>query len=132
MGLFDKKRKELPAIFQPSELDDQPAEADYNQVIHYLSGLSDEDYETICKVAVIYREAWAKVAEALGLDNLPTTFIKPPELPKDSVQDPATADKLADSFLDDDDADLAAIIDEPEFLETDSAKKSKQIDVSDK
>jgi hypothetical protein len=136
MGLFDKKRKELPALFSESELEPETQAAGYNEVIDYLTGLSDKDYQTVCSVAVIYREAQAKVAETLGIENEPTTFITPPEAPSNTELLPQDVNHIAPKTIlddDDEDADIAAILDEPEFLETDEkSKKSKQIEVDEK
>ncbi len=133
MGLFNKNSKQLPELFTEDELADE-AGVNYNTVLDWLTGLTDDDYTKVCNIAAIYRKANQDAAAALGIPNEPTSFILQPELPADSVQDPATAEARAETILDeDDDADIAAFLDEPEFLEDEpKTTKSKQIDVSEK
>lgn len=57
----------------------QKSALDYNKVRDWLVGLSDEDYQTMQKVARIYRKSDKDAAKALGIDLEPTTFISDPE-----------------------------------------------------
>lgn len=138
MGLFNSRDKSSILDFKPASI--YPVEApqvvNYDSVLDYLVGLSKEDYDTICKVAVIYRKANADAAAAQGIDNAPMTFIKPPE---NTEQIAAHVNHIAPkSFLDDedDDADIAAILDEPEFIAPElpakTSKRNLKIDVTDK
>ena len=133
MGIFDKKRKELPELFREEELADD-AGVNYNSVLDWLTGLSDDDYTKVCNIAAIYRKANQDAAAALGIDNEPTSFIT---VPSQEVVETMNGERYSvdgKNMLDeDDDADIAAILDEPEFLETDDkSKKSKQIEVDEK
>lgn len=128
MGIFGNKDKseKLGSLFDDEELVAEAA-VDYNSALDWLTGLSDEDYKKVCTVAEIYRKAQQDAAEALGVVNEPTTFIKPP------VQELLATESASTILDDDEDGDIAAILDEPEFLETDgNNKKPKQIDVSEK
>lgn len=94
MGLFDKmgSAPKKPAL--RFEEDDNTLEpTGYNQVIDYLVGLSDEDFQKVLKVAEIYRKANADALEALEIENKPTTFIIDP--------DADIAEEDTDDFLDD-------------------------------
>lgn len=81
MGLFDKKKSDLPPLISDAEL------IDYNSVIDWLVGLSDADYEKVCKVADNYRASEHRACEILEVENKPTTFISPPEpeIPEDDI-----------------------------------------------
>lgn len=123
MGLFDKKRKELPAVLRAPEFA-APAVVDYNSVLDWLTGLSDDDYKKVCAVAEIYRKAESDAAAALGVENEPSTFITQPTT---EVVETMNGDKYSvggETILDDDDEDIAAILDEPEFLETEPTDKA--------
>lgn len=125
MGLFGSKKKQatpIGSVVMPVQVE----AVNYETALDYLVGLSDKDYEVINKVAVIYRKANAEAAKAQGIDNEPTTFIKPPS---NTELVPAHVNHIAPkSFLDDeDDADIAAILDDQDFIETDqTTSKSKQ------
>lgn len=127
MGLFDRKsKKELPSLFAEDELQPEPQPYGYNEAIDYLTGLSEKDYETVCKVAVIYRQAQADVAATLGIENEPSTFItQPVPEPVDTLGHPISKPS---TLLDDDDgdADISAILDdEPGFIEDEVPTSNK-------
>lgn len=71
MGLFDKKKVELPPLISDEELD----AVNYDQVVDYLVGLNRYDFERIIKVANIYRNANRDVSKLLGLKDVPTATI---------------------------------------------------------
>jgi len=128
VGLFGNKSKSenLGSLFEDDELVTEAA-VDYNSALNWLTGLSDEDYKKVCTVAEIYRKAEREAAEALGVENTPTTFIKQPE------QEELTPNALASTILDDEDADIADILDESNFLEDEpKTSKPKQIEVAEK
>lgn len=105
MGIFDKKKSEpLPALISDEELEESLV--NYNTVLDWLVGLSDQDYEKVHKVANIYRNANKDACSVLGVKDEPTTFINDP---KDELQTipPVIIDK------------------EPEFLELDEPKSKK-------
>lgn len=101
MGLFrnTKLETEPGKMFPALELEPEEPAVNYNTVTDYLIALSDKDYKKINEVAVIYREANAKVGKVLGIKNEPTTSIK------EELQPPAASD--------DEDADIS------DFLEDD-------------
>lgn len=106
MGLFTKKKS--PAF---TAVDDQElfVKVDYNSVVDWLVGLSDEDYEKVNQVTVIYRAANKETCRVLGVEDKPSTFIIQPE-------EPATEDDgIEAAFLGDD---------EPEYIKT-PTKKAK-------
>lgn len=117
MGLFGDKNKDnlrqMPPIFHSENNGMQiiPAAVNYESVLAYLEGLSDEEYDKVVSVATIYRDANKKAATALGVEHEPTTFINPPE---NTELIPAHINhKQPKSFLDDDedDADIADVLD---------------------
>lgn len=96
MGLFRKRKSQLPDLITDEELDFATG-VNYNTVMEWLVGLSADDYTHVLKVADIYRKADQDVADYLKEPNEPTTFIRPPA---DQVTDPATAGNIADQMLD--------------------------------
>jgi len=76
MKLF--KRTEKTRLNQlPDALTAKPVDpVNYNSVLDYLVGLSEVDYDKMCKVTGIYREANSKAAEVLGVADQPTTILK--------------------------------------------------------
>lgn len=118
MGLFDKKRNELPQLFAEEELADE-AGVNYNSVLDWLTGLSDDDYKKVCEVAAIYRNANQEAAAALGIDNEPTSFITVPaqEVVQTMNGERYSVDGKNMLDEDDEDGDIAAILDEPDFIE---------------
>lgn len=117
MGIFDRKRKveDLPSLFAPGELMPHESPIEYEQVLEYLVGLSDQDFTTITQVAVVYRTADTECAKIMGKKSVkPTTFINPPDT---KFQDELKKQMAADSnheFLDDDDElNIAFLEDEP-------------------
>ena len=64
MGLFfkDIENQSTKDVIQSSDID-------YNEVLDYLTGLTDEDYEKLIKVANIYRRANRQVLDVLNPTN---------------------------------------------------------------
>lgn len=112
VDIFKRNKKQLPDLITDEELMGSPV--DYNTVVDYLIGLSDGDYDKVCKVANVYRNAHKDACAVLGVENEPTSFINPPEPPEEPEQ--------PGSFLD-----------EPDFLEDDlpAPKSKKKIKVKD-
>lgn len=115
MEFFKRKNKQvLPPLWHPGELEElTPSALNYDTVLDWLVGLSDEDYQKVCSVAAVHRAASKQEAEILGKDAKPSTFINPPE--PEPMPEPR-------NFLDDED-DLGFLEDEPKKV--DSVKKPK-------
>lgn len=107
MGLFKKEKKELAPLWSEGELAD--IAVNYESVLDYLQRLSDSDFDTVIKVAGIYRKANHEAAKALGGEFEPTAFILEPV----DDPEPVTIDKSERSLLDDDELS-------PNFLEDDA------------
>lgn len=117
MGLFGKDKKQpLPALLDDRELDAITEGVNFNSAVDWLVGLSDEDYKKVCEYVTVYREAAAKGAVALGIENEPTTFINPPQ--PETIESPIASDEP--DFLDGDD-DIAAA-----FLADDEAEQKAE------
>lgn len=124
MGLFGNKKKSKLDDWKPGQylrpdgdMEIIPAAVNYESVVEFLTGLSDQDYAHIGKVVKIYRKADKDVANYLGVENEPTTFINPPEPPT-----------LADSTFTDDDGRINLLDDDTElgnFLEDEPPAKVK-------
>lgn len=115
MTLFGHKKRELPDLITDEELAEDQGVA-YDCVIDYLNGLSEDDYSKVIKVAEIYRKATQDAADALGVENEPTTFINPPENTELVPHD--VNHKLPGS-------DLDFLVDEPKT----KSKRNKKIEV---
>lgn len=136
MGLFDKQRKELPPLLSEAELEPEAQAVDYSSVLDYLVGLSSEEFDKVVNVAGIYRKANEDAAAALGIENEPSTFITQPEMPENTELVPRDVNHIKPKTIlddDDDDADIASILDdEPAFIADDvpePRKKGKSVDV---
>lgn len=82
MDLFKRmRRQQLPPLFTTGELEFSQA-INFDQVLEYLVGLSDQEYAQVCDVAQIYRRADQEASTALGNKSEPTTFINPPVAPE--------------------------------------------------
>lgn len=116
-----KTLTELPGILKPEN------PVNYNSVLDYLTGLSKEDYTKMIKSANIYRDANAKVAKVVGVEDEPTHQLLP-EKPSDEQ-----IDKDLDNLLEADDLETAFLDDdEPEAPKKPQApSKPKAIDVKD-
>lgn len=79
----NKQVDEPTPLFENSE----PEVANYVSALNYLIALSDDDYKKITKVANIHRNAYEQAAKVLGEENVPTTFIHPPEDETDAELD---------------------------------------------
>ena len=112
MGIFGKKKNKEPQVDLINELGEpQEVPATYETTIEYLTGLSDEEYERVQKVASIYRKADKDACEALGKKYEPTTHIEPSteEVPRDvnhtrpkTAEDLAMENEIEQAFLADD------------------------------
>lgn len=123
--MFDKLRgKKSPLDLKPGQpiwaidptIEDQAV--NFNTVLEWLVGLSEDDYAKVVKVADIHRKAYIEHCEALGETPEPSTFINPPEPEANLLvvdKDVHHLDhKRPKSFLDDDDELTAAFLeDEP-------------------
>lgn len=138
MSLFKRDKKSPPELKpgQPVwaiDPDIVPETVNYNTVLEYLQGLSDDDYVTVINVAGIYRKANKEAAAALGIEDQPTTFIHPPEPEQNMVvvdKDTHHIDhQRPKSFLDEDDelnqAFLGSEDDEPDQLKKKTTKTVK-------
>lgn len=82
MGLFDRKKKEFPPLVS----DHSTQTVNFNTVVEYLEGLSNEDYTKTLHVVSVYRGANAEANKILGNDNEPTTFIKEPSIELEDIE----------------------------------------------
>lgn len=108
MGIFgNNKRSTVPALVMDDEQPDGD-EVNYNTVLDWLVGLSDEDYSRVNSIAAIYRAANKQACEVLGVDCEPTSHITEPE----PVVPEKTQDEIDDDFLNDE-LNTAFLEDEP-------------------
>ncbi len=103
MGLFDRRKQELPPLISDEEL--FPS-VNYESVLNWLLGLSAKEYSQVLEVANIHRQADQDAAKALGKTTKPTSFIDDPK-DKHQTIEPFIIDK------------------EPQFLMDDEPKKPK-------
>lgn len=77
----------------------------YNSVLDYLVGLSQDDFKKMTKSAEIYRKANRDVAGLIGVEDEPTTSIQTsqPELEDEDLDNLLNANKddLTAAFLED-------------------------------
>ena len=124
MGLFNNNSKKADLLQSAPLWRDDPAPVqpvDYNSVLEYLQGLSDEDYAKVTKVATIYRKANADACAALGIEFEPTAAIVEPEPEEQLVSELPESINLDD----DDELDIAFLEDEPETAKTKATKETK-------
>lgn len=97
MGLFGKRKSELPPLISDEELFPR---VNYESVLDWLLGLSAEEYTQVLQVANVQRQANYEAAKILGKPFTPKTQI---DDPRDSLQtlEPFIIDKEPHSFLDD-------------------------------
>lgn len=76
--MFGKRKRELPPLISDEEID-RMTDVNYNTVLEWLVGLSDQDFDKVCKISTIYRQADKDAAQELEMPNEPVTFIHPPE-----------------------------------------------------
>jgi len=107
MNFFKNQKQEPEEILVDEFARPIDPPVNYNSVVDYLVGLSDEDYKKVCEIVPIYREANAKTAAVLEIENEPTSAIYAPEEPE--APEPATGTMLDE----DDDLSLAFLEDEP-------------------
>lgn len=120
MGLLNRKDKlqTLPpiSINDDGEVTRYEEAVNYNSVVDWLCGLSDEDYARTCEVAAIYRKANADAAKALGVEVEVSSFITEPEQP-----DTRTEEEREDDFLNDE-LETAFLEDEPKKINVKETK----------
>lgn len=87
-------------------------ETTYNDVLDYLSGLSADDYKKVIKCADITRKSFADQCRVLGMPNVPSTYINPPEPP--TLADSTFTDDEGRIDLSDDDLSDELLVDENE------------------
>lgn len=120
MGLFkrNESKPQLAAFLQDDEPQALLGAVNYDSVLDYLVGLSDDDYVKVLDVAGIYRKANKDAAKALGKEYTPSTFIE---------QHEAESHKVTE--------EIAGMIDEPDLIKTQPTPKkvkgSKKITVKD-
>lgn len=93
--LFSKREKrpvELPKLVTQEQ---NPV--NYDSVLDYLVGLSEEDYKKMCKVTGIYREANKKAATVLNVEDQPTSSLVEDKLTDDEIEDGLDALLIADT-----------------------------------
>lgn len=122
MKLFKRKSNTttpLPEALKPED------PVNYSSVLDYLVGLSKEDHEKITNVTSIYREANEKAAVVLGIEDQPSTMLKPSK-PTDEQVDGALDEALGTGHL-----DLLAEDEPPapELKKEQEPSRSKKIDI---
>lgn len=117
MSIFgNKKKAELPPLVLTDEPEADPV--NYNSVLDYLVGLSNRDYDKLCKVAAIYRTANKDAAKVLGIKDEPTSVL---------AEHPETTEAAE---LPDIDAELDNEL-QMAFLEDEPKKPVKKVTVKD-
>lgn len=107
MGILDNfKRKgadRAPVVIPEAMKMQDPV--NYNSVLDYLVGLSQDDFKKMTKSAEIYRKANRDVAGLIGVEDEPTTSIQTsqPELEDEDLDNmlAANSDDLTAAFLED-------------------------------
>jgi len=120
MGLRDKmfgkrqaKAVVLPALLEPVD------PVNFDSVVDWMIGLSEAERKQVDQVITIYRDANTKAADALGVPEKPTTFIKPKKLTNKQI------DQGLDALLDTDLEDLKAAMSK----DTPAKKSSRKVAV---
>lgn len=86
-GLFGKtKQRSADPIATPEAMKPEDP-VNYNSVLDYLVGLSNDDFKKMTKSAEIYRKANREVANLLDIEDEPTTAIttEKPEITDDDL-----------------------------------------------
>lgn len=128
MGILDnlkRKSADRPPVVIPEAMKMQDP-VNYNSVLDYLVGLSQDDFKKMTKSAEIYRKANRDVAGLIGVEDEPTTSIQTtqPELEDEDLDNLLSANKddLTTAFLEDE-------------IPTDKAKKphapERKIEIND-
>lgn len=82
VGIFNRKKANQPlpnsAVWTVGGKPE--IKADYDLVMNWLIGLSEDDFNKVIKVAGVYRKADVDANTALGIETKPTTSIQPPYL----------------------------------------------------
>lgn len=113
MELFKRKLRTVPPIWHTGDQPEFiPAQPNFESVLEWLVGLSEDDYIKVTKVAEINRKAYADSQAALGEVPEPSTFIKEPMPPM----------VAPGNFLDDDDELSTA------FIEDELPQPTKSVD----
>lgn len=101
---FKRKNAERAPVVIPESMKAQDP-VNYNSVLDYLVGLSQDDFKKMTKSAEIYRKANRDVAGLIGVEDEPTTSIQTakPEVSDDELDAMLNtpADELATAFIED-------------------------------
>lgn len=106
MGILDnfKRKADKPQIAIPEAMKPQDP-VNYNSVLDYLVGLSQDDFKKMTRSAEIYRKANKDAANLIGVEDEPITSIstEKQEVSDDELDAMLAADKdeLATAFLED-------------------------------
>lgn len=123
MQIFNRDKKKtmpVPAALKPTD------PVNYNSVLDWLVGLSQADYDKMCKITNIYRDSNKKTAEVLGIEDKPTSTLFP-EKPTDEEVDTALDNMLNNS----DNMDLLEEDETPPPTKEQSASKKTMIDIKE-
>lgn len=129
MGILDNFRgkREKQAVELPKLVTHEQNPVNYDTVLEYLVGLSEEDYKKMCKVTGIYREANKKAATVLDVEDQPTSTLVEEKLTDDEI------DEGLDALLEADKDDLKnAIANQPQAEEPKKTQApAKKITIND-
>ncbi len=130
MQLFKRKnRLDNPIwVSGDAKMEILPPQPNYDSVLEWLVGLSEDDFDKILRIAVIYRSADKSASETLGVEPEPTTYINPPsgiETNQPPVTDAQNL-KKAKNFLEADDTELGNYLFDT-HEKTKAAKKSTKV-----
>lgn len=107
MGILDnfkKGKSDRTPVAVPEAMKPQDP-VNYNSVLDYLVGLSQDDFKKMTRSAEIYRKANKDVANLIGVEDEPTTSIQTsqPELEDEDLDNLLSANKddLTTAFLED-------------------------------
>jgi hypothetical protein len=131
VGILDKlgKKRKANPVELPALLAKDANPVNYDSVLDYLVGLSEEDYKKICKVTGIYREANKKAATVLNVEDQPTTSLVEDKLTDEEIDE--SLDQLLETPADDLKEAIVnqAVADEPKKVQAPS--KETKITVND-
>lgn len=114
--LFGKRQAQtvvLPALLEPED------PVNFDSVVDWMIGLSEAERKQVDQVITIYRDANTKAANALGVPEKPTTFIKPKKLTNKQI------DEGLDALLETDPEDLKTAL----AKDTPAQKKNRKVTV---
>lgn len=85
MGLFDRKKRELPPLISDEELGLNEPAVNFDSVLDYLVSLTEKDYGKLLKVAKIYRSANKAAEKVLPAEKQPPVIIDKESKPDDEL-----------------------------------------------